>query len=151
MKKLILIAVASFFWAGAYAQTQAPANWSYASKTLNCTEEAVSLKASLRSGWHINSLHVGSVSPVKTSFEFKPSSVYDVKDVASEPAPLSKFETVFNSNGNTSFEKGGEFKPGITLKSPKMSNALDKLSYIAWDNKKYLPSANVDFTIPLNK
>jgi hypothetical protein len=151
MKKLFLIAIASLFGAVAYAQTETPVKWySNNTRTLNCTEEAVSLRVSIRSGWHINSLHVGNTTPYKTSFELSPPNQYGTKGTVMEPASLSKFENAFNFTV-TYFEGQAALKPGITWKSPKAINVSDKLNYIPWDNKKHPLPPTIDFIIPTGK
>lgn len=140
MKKLLLIITALFSFAGAYAQTETPAKWSY----LNCTEEAVSLKASIRSGWRLHAFHVGNMAPVKTSFEYMPSKFYETKESVIEPASLSKFENAFSSN-KSRFEMESALNSAITWRSPKATSEFDKLSYIPWDNIKQLPPASPDF------
>ena len=148
MKKLFLITIASLFGAGAYAQTETPGKWySNNTRTLNCTEEAVSLNISIRSGWHINSLHVGNTAPpYKTSFELSPPNQYATKGTVIEPASFSKFENVFNPTV-TYFEG----QVALTWKSPKAINVSDKLNYIPWDNKKLPLPPTIDFIIPADK
>ncbi|MGF7041399.1 hypothetical protein [Mucilaginibacter lappiensis] len=151
MKKLFLIVIASFLGAGAYAQTETPVKWySNNTRTLNCTEEAVSLKVSIRSGWHINSLHVGNTAPYKTSFELSPPNQYRTKGTVMAPALFSKFENAFNSTV-TYFEGQAVLKPGITWKSPKAINVSDKLNSIPWNNKKHPLPPTIGFIIPADK
>jgi hypothetical protein len=151
MKKLFLIAIASLLGAVAYAQTETSVKWySNNTRTLNCTEEAVSLKVSIRSGWHINSLHVGNTTPYKSSFELSPPNLYATKGAVMEPATLSKFENAFNSTV-TYFEGQAALKPGITWKSPKAINVSDRLNYIPWGNKKLPLPPTIDFIIPADK
>ncbi|MDN5284646.1 MAG: sugar transporter [Mucilaginibacter sp.] len=146
MKKLFLIAITSLLCARVYAQTETPVKWSY----LNCTEETVSLKASIRSGWHINSFHVGNMAPVKPSFEYMPAKFYETKEPVAEPNSLSKFENAFSSN-TTHFEMEPALNSVIIWRSPKTTSEFDKLSYIPWDNIKHLPPENPDFTILVSK
>jgi thiol:disulfide interchange protein DsbD len=143
MKKLLLIAIASLFGVVAYAQTQTSANGYYNTKTLNCTEEAVSLKVSILPGWHINSLHIGNVRPVKTSLELTPPNLYTTNSTVMESPPFSKFENAFNSN-ITYFERKTAFKPALTLKLLKAAHVPDKLNYIFWDYKEHPLPANAD-------
>jgi hypothetical protein len=147
MKKQILIAIALFFCIRAYAQVGTPVKWSYAPQTLNCTEEAVSLKASIRSGFRLNSFRVGNGGPGKASFEPAKSSFYQEKDITVAPVPLSKFKNAFSANvENESF-----YRRYVTLKFPKVIDEAGKLSYVAYGDKKYLPSTVNDFIISLGK
>jgi hypothetical protein len=150
MKKQFLIAIALFFCIRAYAQIETPVKWSYAPQTLNCTEEAVSLKANIRSGFRLNSFHVGNVGAGKASFEAAKSSLYPVKDITAAPVPLSQFKNAFSANV-ANFEKESFYQQYITLKFPKVIDEADKLSYIAYGDKKYLPSTTNEFIISLGK
>ena len=147
MKKHFLIAIALFFCIRAYAQIETPVKWSYASKTLNCTEEAVSLKANIRSGFRLNSFHVGNVGAVKTSFEPAKSNLYPIKDITAAPIPPPKFKNAFSANvANESF-----YRRYVTLKFPKVIDEAGKLRYIAYGDKKFVPSTANDFIISLGK
>ena len=147
MKKHFLIAIALFFCIRAYAQIETPVKWSYASKTLNCTEEAVSLKANIRSGFRLNSFHVGNVSAGKASFEPTKSNLYPIKDIIVAPVLLSQFRNAFSANvANDSF-----YRRYVTLKFRKVIEEAGKLSYIAYGDKKYLPATANDFIIYLDK
>jgi thiol:disulfide interchange protein DsbD len=147
MKKHFLIAIALFFCIRAYAQIETPVKWSYAPQTLNCTEEAVSLKANIRSGFRLNSFRVGNVSAVKTSFEPARSSFYPAKDITVTPVPLSQFKNAFSAN----FEKESFYRRYVTLKFPKVIDEAGKLRYIAYGDKKFVPSTANDFIISLGK
>jgi thiol:disulfide interchange protein DsbD len=147
MKKQFLIAIALFFCIRAYAQVETPVKWSYAPKTLNCTEEAVSLKVNIRSGFRLNSFHVGNASAGKASFEPTKSNLYPIKDIIVAPVPLSQFRNAFSTNvANDSF-----YRRYVTLKFRKVIEEAGKLSYIAYGDKKYLPSTANDFIISLGK
>jgi hypothetical protein len=150
MKKQFLIAIALFFCIRTYAQVETPVKWSYAPQTLNCTEEAVSLKANIRSGFRLNSFHVGNVSAVKTSFEPAKSTLYPVKDITVTPVPLSKFKNAFSANV-ANLENESFYRRYVTMKFPKVIDEAGKLSYLTYDDKKYLPSTANDFIISLGK
>jgi thiol:disulfide interchange protein DsbD len=134
MKSLFLIAIASLVSVGVYAQTETSIRWTDNNiKTLNCTEDAVSLKLFVKAGWHINSLHVGNVAPVKTSFDFLPLNPYSTKGPVIESTSSVNPKT--ESDTNVSLSRDTIFKPTITRRAPKANNVLDKLSYIPWANK----------------
>jgi hypothetical protein len=149
MKKQFLIAIALFFCIRAYAQVGKPVKWSYAPQTLNCTEEAVSLKASIRYGFRLNSFRVGNGGPGKASFEPAKSSLYPVKDITVAPVSLSKFKNAFSNVAN--LENESFYQRYVTLKFPKVIDEAGKLSYLAYGDKKYLPSTANDFIISLGK
>lgn len=150
MKKQFLIAIALFFCIRAYAQVGTPVKWSYAPQTLNCTEEAVSLKASIRSGFRLNSFRVGNMSAGKASFEPAKSSLYPIKDITVASIPLSKFKNAFSANV-ANLENESFYRRYVTLKFPKVIDEAGKLSYVAYGDKKYLPSTGNDFIISLGK
>ncbi|MEN0052632.1 MAG: hypothetical protein AAGC65_03140 [Mucilaginibacter sp.] len=132
MRSLLLIAIASFTAVAVQAQTATSIKWADNNiKTLNCTEDAVSLKLSVKAGWHINSLHVGNFAPAKVPFELIPFNSYSTKGPVIESAPgiNSKIDTGVYSKSDT------VFKSATTWQAPKATNVLDKLSYIPWANK----------------
>ncbi|WP_295715842.1 hypothetical protein [Mucilaginibacter sp.] len=149
MKKQFLIAIALFFCIRAYAQVGTPVKWSYAPQTLNCTEEAVSLKANIRSGFRLNSFRLGNMSAGKASFEPAKSSFYQEKDITVAPVPLSKFKNAFSNVAN--LENESFYRRYVTLKFPKVIDDAGKLGYVAYGDKKYLPSTANDFIISLGK
>jgi hypothetical protein len=134
IKSLFLVAIASFVSVGVYAQTETSIRWTDNNiKTLNCTEDAVSLKLFVKAGWHINSLHVGNVAPAKTYFDFPPQNPYSTKGPVIESA--SSVNSKIGSDANVSLSSDTIFKSTITRKASKAANVLDKLSYIPWANK----------------
>jgi hypothetical protein len=137
MKTLFVIAVILFFGITAFAQTGA-SQWAYAPKTLNCTEQAISFKATLHPGWRVNMFRVGNMAPVNPSFEFMASKPYAMGQPIAVPASLSKFENVFN---NSVTEKEDMFKLRSTLLTPKTNIGTERLTYLFRDEKALL-SAN---------
>jgi len=136
MKKLLLIAIASFLGIGAYAQTQ------YGSaRELKCTEEAVTFSTNIRSGLHLYSPHIGYADMLKATPNFSSSNLYTTKNSISEPSLPARFEMVFNP--------GAANVPNHTLLLQKMMQAplqLDetaiKRTYIIYDYSRFLPLAN---------
>lgn len=138
MKTLFVIAVILFFGIAAFAQT-GTSQWSYALKTLNCTEQAISFKATLHKGWRVDMFRVGNMAPVNPSFEFMASKPYVMGQATAAPATLSKFENVFN---NMIMDKEDMFKLRSTLLTPKPNIGTERLTYLFRDEKALLLSAN---------
>jgi len=136
MKKLLLIAVASFLSIGAYAQT------SYGSaRELKCTEEAVSFSTNIRSGWHFYSPHIGYADMLKPTPNFASSNLYTTKNNIPELPLPANFEKAFNPGaGDTS-------KPNLFLQKMmqgplQVDEMLIKHTYIIYDYSRFLPQAS---------
>lgn len=132
IRSLFLIAIASFAAVTAQAQTATSIRWADNNiRTLNCTEDAISLKLSVKAGWHINSLHVGNIAPADIPFDLLPFNSYSTKGPVIESASVihAKTDTGVYSKSDT------VFKSATTWSTPKAANVLDKLSYIPWANK----------------
>jgi len=136
MKKLLLIAVASFLSIGAYAQT------SYGSaRELKCTEEAVSFSTNIRGGWHLYSPHIGYADMLKPTPNFASSNLYTAKNNIPELSLPARFEKAFNpSIGDT---------PKTNLVLQKMmqgpfqvGETMSKHTYIIYDYSRFLPQAS---------
>jgi hypothetical protein len=98
MKKLLLVVAAAFFNAAACAQVELPTtqNDNYGAKELKCTEEAISFRADIRSGWQLHSFRIGYTDIASNSPGFTASKDYNEKDIIPEPIQLVKFENSFN-------------------------------------------------------
>jgi hypothetical protein len=90
MKTLLSIAAGLFFFISAHAQIQTPV------KTLNCTEEAITFKASIRSGWRINSFRIGNMAPAKMMFDYMPEMPYPMKALIAEMSAMPGFQNSAN-------------------------------------------------------
>lgn len=136
MKKLLLIAVASFLSIGAYAQT------SYGSaRELKCTEEAVSFSTNIRSGWHLYSPHIGYTDMLKPTPNFASSNLYTTKNNIPELPLPANFEKTFNPGaGDTS-------KPNLFLQKMmqgplQVGETMSKRNYIIYDYSRFLPQVS---------
>jgi len=136
MKKLFLIAMASFLGIGAYAQTQ------YGSaRELKCTEEAVSISTNIRAGWHLYSPHIGYADMLKATPNFSSSNLYTTKNNIPELPLPANFEKAFNpGTGDTS-------KPNLFLQKMmqgplQVGEMLIKHTYIIYDYSRFLPQAS---------
>jgi DsbC/DsbD-like thiol-disulfide interchange protein len=150
MKKVFLAAIVLLMSAGAFAQIETPVKWSYGAKRISSTEAVVFLRATIQDGWHIYSLDVKEGGPIKTSFTFNPSKEYSLDGKASEPTPITKYESVFSMNVSY-FEKSVTFQQKVKLKSANVTAVTGKLEYMTCNDKKCLPPDDIDFSIPLGK
>jgi hypothetical protein len=150
MKKVFLAAIVLLMSAGAFAQIETPVKWSYGAKRISSTEAVVFLRATIQDGWHIYSLDVKEGGPIKTSFTFNPSKEYSLDGKASEPTPITKYESVFSMNVSY-FEKSVTFQQKVKLKSANVAAVTGKLEYMTCNDKKCLPPDDIDFSIPLGK
>jgi DsbC/DsbD-like thiol-disulfide interchange protein len=147
MRKILFVLLMIVVGSKAFAQIEKPVTWSFAIKKTSNTEAVVYLKATIQSGWHIYSSHLKEGGPVKTSFNFKPSSGYALNGKIIEPVPLTKFEKVFNMDVSY-FEKSVVFQQKIKLKTSKgILNGT--IEYMVCNQQKCLPPTNLDFSINL--
>ncbi len=145
MKKLLLVAAASFFSGAVYAQTETPTTRydDYGAKELTCTETAVSFRANIRSGWQLSSFRMGYTDIVNGSSGFT-ASKNDVKeDMIQEPIQLVKFENASNQHG-TYLNANFGFPPKTPL-TP--TNQLENDNFLYKYNDS-LQSKNFDFLMP---
>ncbi|MDN3549303.1 hypothetical protein [Mucilaginibacter aquaedulcis] len=149
IRSLFLTAIALFISVGTYAQNQIPVKWTSDNsiKTLNCTEDAITLKLSVRAGWHINSLHLGNAAPVKSYVEF-PSSIYSTKGLVLLPDAPVKYKAMADTGA---FLRGDTTFKLTTLRNSKATNVLDKLSDIHWANKTPIYTGTNFMISPDNK
>jgi DsbC/DsbD-like thiol-disulfide interchange protein len=150
MKRILLLIIVMVIATGAFAQIEKPVKWSYAAKRISSTEAVVFLRATIDPGWHIYSQNVKDGGPIKTSFTFAPSKEYTLVGKTAEPAPITKFESVFSMNVSY-FEKTVTFQQKVKLKSANVSSVKGQLEYETCNNSKCLPPEDVDFDIPLGK
>ncbi|WDF77171.1 protein-disulfide reductase DsbD family protein [Mucilaginibacter sp. KACC 22773] len=145
MKRILIAAIVILFSMHTKAQILAPVKWSYAAKKINKEEAVIFLKATIDNGWHIYSQNVKDGGPVKTSFTFTPSKDYTVAGKTAEPAPVTKFEKVFNMDVSY-FEHAVVFQQKIKLKAGE-AMIKGQLEYMTCNDKQCLPPANIDFSI----
>lgn len=130
---------------GASAQIENPVTWSYGQKKISKTEAVVYLKATIQSGWHIYSLHVKPGGPLKTTIKFDPSKEFSKTGVIIEPAPVTKYEKVFDMNVGY-FEKEVIFQQKIKLNKP-VTTVSGTIEFMACDESRCLPPAEIKFSV----
>jgi thiol:disulfide interchange protein DsbD len=150
MKRIFLAAAALVLSFGAKAQIESHVKWSYAAKKISATEAVVFLKATIDDKWHIYGLDVKDGGPIKTSFTFAPSKEYSLIGKATQPTPVTKYETSFKMDVSY-FEKSVIFQQKIKLKSANSVVVKGQLEYMTCNDQKCLPPETVDFTIPVGK
>jgi hypothetical protein len=145
MKKLLLVAAASFFSGVVYAQIETPTTQydDYGAKELMCTEKAISFRANIRSGWQLSSFRMGYTDIVNGSSGFTASKNYVKDDLIEEPIQLVKFENAINQHG-TYLNENFLFLPKTSLTQTNQS-ANDNFLYKYNDS---LQLKNFNFLMP---
>jgi len=148
MKKSIVILLILGAAQTIRAQILSPVKWSYAAKKMSKGEAVLFIKANIDQGWHIYSVHEPEGGPVKTSFIFRPAKDYALTGKVSEPAPVSKYEDVFDITTKY-FEGQVIFQQKIKLRA---AHTIIKgtLKYMVCNAHQCLPPAEVNFEIPVN-
>jgi hypothetical protein len=132
MKKILLAVTVSFFAAAIRGQTAAP-------RELTCTEQAITLKASLRSGWHLNTVQVGHPEMIKGLAGSEPGWVYHYDGIPGYGLPLA-FEKAFKVS-NSQLVNNTALLPDVMSIPLGGDHAMDRLNYIFGNNNKLLQIA----------
>ncbi|WP_345949463.1 protein-disulfide reductase DsbD N-terminal domain-containing protein [Mucilaginibacter sp. PAMB04274] len=148
MKKALLMIVALFFTAAAFAQIEEPVKWSYTAKRINANEAVVFVKATIEPGWHIYSQNLKEGGPVATNFTFAPAKGYTLVGKTAEPNPITKFESAFKMNVSY-FENSVIFQQRVKLKGAGATTVKGKVEYMTCNDRKCLPPDEVEFTVPV--
>lgn len=146
MKKITL-AIAALLVAvsGVSAQILQPVKWQFGAKKISGDEAVVFMKAKMDNGWHIYSQNVEEGGPIKTSFNFAPSTDYTLIGKPAEPKPKVKHEEVFGMDV-AYFDKEVVFQQRIKLK--KGATAVKgTVEYMACDATQCLPPDEIEFTV----
>lgn len=127
------------------AQILKPVKWEYGYKKINDQEAVIFIKASIQPGWHIYAMNVPKDGPTKTEFFFNPSKDYQLMGKTLQPAPLSKFEDVFDMDvpyfkGTVTFQQ----KIKLVSANPKITG---RLSFMVCDETQCLPEEEIEFAI----
>lgn len=146
MKNLILLIALTFAFGKVNAQLEKPVTWAYFAKKTGKNEATISLKATMKSGWHIYSLDVKGI-PAKTSFSFLPSKDYILIGKPLEPKPISKYDKTLKVN-LTYFEKEVVFTQKIKL-NKALATIKGKVEFMACNDKQCLPTDEVTFGVPV--
>lgn len=123
------------------AQILTPVKWSYAAQRTSPAEATVYLRATLDEGWHVYSQTGQKGGPIKTTITFTPAKGYALVGTPQEPAPVTKYEPVF--------EKSVIFQQRVKLVGPGVIVLNGSIHYMTCNEVKYLPPATVAFNAPL--
>jgi len=104
MKKLLFMLAASFYCrcVCAQAKTLSVQSDELAPRELKCTEEAISFRVGIRSGWQLSSFRLGYTDFFNGSPNLTSSKDLSGKDIITEPIQLIKYENRANQQGNSS-------------------------------------------------
>lgn len=105
--------------------------------------------AKITDGWHLYSQYVqNDVGPVPTSFSFNPNPSITLIGKVEEPAPIVKYEEVFEANlsyfvSRVSFKQKIQAKPGAVL--------TGKITYMICNDSQCLPPTDYSFSVEISK
>lgn len=105
--------------------------------------------AKITDGWHLYSQYVqNNVGPVPTSFSFNPNPSLKLIGNVQEPAPIVKYEEVFEANlsyfvSKVSFRQKIEAKPGAVV--------TGKITYMICNDSQCLPPTDYSFSVDISK
>ncbi len=151
MKKLIILSLLISCTSRAIqAQLLHPVTWSYGAKKINRNEGLIFIRATIEKGWHIYSQTIGEGGPVKTSFAFEPSKLFQAIGKAFEPKPISRYEKVFGMKVDY-FEDEVVFKLRIKLNSNGTVLVKGKIKYMACNDHQCLPPEEIPFNLSLKQ
>ena len=148
-QKLFTAFAVLLFSAAAFAQN--PVSWSLESdakgKTLKQNETfKAKLKAVIEGEWHLYAVEQAEGGPFPTKITIAENSPFLLDGKTSSPAPITKFEPLFNIDTKF-FEKSAEFN--LPLKSTAETKADDlavNIKYQVCDDKVCLPPKTVKVT-----
>ncbi|RAV27771.1 hypothetical protein DN748_16705 [Sinomicrobium soli] len=108
----------------------------------------VSLKATIKDGWHINSqFNAIKEGPLPTVFKFEKSQQYTVVDKVVEPKPLSKVEKAYDNKKLYYFEHEVEFVQKIIPKTTDSITVKGAVTYMSCSDTMCLPPETEDIAI----
>jgi DsbC/DsbD-like thiol-disulfide interchange protein len=141
-----LLSISSTAW----AQLESPVKWSSSAKKESQTVAVISLKATLKPGWHIFSQHLKPKGPTPTSLRFTPSDEFQLIGSASEPKAKSYYEKLFKMDLSY-FEDEVIFSQKIQLLNPKKSSRTIQgiVEFMACNEKECLPPDEAEFTVSI--
>ncbi|TYR32565.1 sugar transporter [Sphingobacterium phlebotomi] len=145
MKRLTIIIMALFALNAVQAQIFDPVKWTFAAKKTGKDEAVLFLKATIDNGWNIYSQHIGEGGPVPTSFNFTPSSDYQLVGKVLEPTPNKKFEKTFDMQV-LYFSKEVVFQQKIKLKKGQ-TIVKGAVEFMVCNDQQCLPPDEKAFAI----
>ncbi|WDF55836.1 protein-disulfide reductase DsbD domain-containing protein [Mucilaginibacter sp. KACC 22063] len=149
MKKLIILMLLVCAAGFVRGQILTPVHWSYAAKRLNDKEAVIFIKATMDKGWHVYSQTLQKGGPVKTTITFEPSKKFQLNGKTEEPAPVTKFEKVFNMEISY-FADEVIFQQKIKLKTNGPVTVKGNIHYMTCNDEKCLPPDDAAFTVRVN-
>ncbi|NEU09171.1 DUF255 domain-containing protein [Flavihumibacter sp. R14] len=149
MKKLLSLLLTLILYTTTQAQILDPVKWSFSSKKVNDKEADLLITAKIEPGWHVYSQFIEEGGPIPTSIKFKPSSDFAVSGKVSEtPKAVSAFDKNFDMQIAWHATQV-VFKQRIKLNKPK-TTVSGTLEFMVCDDKRCLPPAEVEFSIPVD-
>jgi thiol:disulfide interchange protein DsbD len=146
MKRVAFILVFCLFIAHQLlAQIAEPVKWSFDSKQ-NGQEATLIFKANIEQGWHLYDTDLEEGGPVKTSFHFADSTLFElVGKVQKEPLPTKYFDKIFNMNVGY-FSNKATLTQKIKLKKAGKTVIKGFVEYMSCNDETCTPPSEADFT-----
>ncbi len=150
MKRFTLF-ISFLFFAGFQlsAQVLEPVKWTFESKQEGL-EATLIFKAAIQEGWHLYDTRLPEGGPVKTSFNFADSTLFEfVGELTTEPLPTEVFDKTFNMKLSY-FSKEAVFTRKIKLKNSENINIKGFAEFMSCNDETCTPPAEADFVFNLN-
>ncbi|MGE5393769.1 MAG: cytochrome c biogenesis protein CcdA [Candidatus Saccharibacteria bacterium] len=150
MKRVAVILVFCLFIAHQLlAQIAEPVKWSFDSKQ-NGQEATLIFKATIEQGWHLYDTELEDGGPVKTSFHFADSTLFElVGKVQKEPLPTKYFDKIFNMNVGY-FSNKVTLSQKIKLKKAGKVDIKGFVEFMSCNDETCTPPSEADFTFTFN-
>jgi thiol:disulfide interchange protein DsbD len=150
MKRVAVILALCFFMAHQLmAQIAEPVKWSFDSKQ-NGQEATLIFKAAIEQGWHLYDTDLEEGGPVKTSFHFADSTLFElVGKVQKEPLPTKYFDKIFNMNVGY-FSNKATLTQKIKLKKTGKTVIKGFIEFMSCNDETCTPPSEAEFSFTFN-
>lgn len=128
MKKAFLIVFLAISQLSFAQLIQDPIHWDYSVKRINKTEAIITINAVIDKGWHIYSQTIKEGGPIRTSFEFLPSSQHELIGETTESKPETRYDSNFKMDIGF-FQGIATFQQKVKLKKEGPITLKCKLEY----------------------
>jgi DsbC/DsbD-like thiol-disulfide interchange protein len=148
MKKIIALCLVLFSISAIKAQGQNPVNWFATYKAISATEGEIIITARIEKGWHTYSQRPTEAGPIPTSFQFAPSTQYQLIGKPVETDAHEEFVKAFDAKIFVFTDKA-EFKQKIKLSVKAGFNASFKVEYMSCNDMMCLPPKIIDLNVKI--
>jgi len=135
-----------FLGYAASAQVYDPVSWKFSQKQISDSEYAITIHATIQTGWHTYSQHTDSNGPIPMAFTFTPAPDYRVEGKTDEDSCITKYDSTFKLVVKY-FLKEANFTQKIAVHSPKGFTLKGNVYFQVCNESMCLPPKQYDFTI----